>query len=427
MADGDTRRWSLRDPSGAVRNANVPTALLVQWAAQGLILPGFDLSADGETWAPAETLPELAMTWYVVAPNHAPYGPVAKAAAERLVAEGRFPQGAAVTQDPGEAPVSTELPLAVEQPQPSQELEETRQRLVLLERELRQKDRRIEELRREAEARQGELEIGDKPNAQALAQELAAIRLERDHLQAAAQEAAEAAADREQTLKQRIETLEKALETAQDAAAQEPAPPTGALAELLDREADTLRRAQEEEERFLEQLRSLSRRRAAAFAERIAEIRRIVGEAPGAARATVAPPQSPSARREHEARVAALEKALEEGRARETDLQKRLVALEGSEIQLRAQLTQAQRQTLDSLKLDEKLRETVQALARERAAREEEHGENARIQEQLLRRIEELERTIPALSAQMPPEPEPEPDPEPERPSRGTFDWLRRR
>ena len=427
MADGDTRRWSLRDPSGAMRNANVPTALLVQWAAQGLILPGFDLSADGETWAPAETLPDLAMTWYIVAPEHAPYGPVAKAAAERLLAEGRFPQGATLTQDPGKAPVSAELPLAVEQPQPSQELEETRQRLVLLERELRQKDRRIEELRREAEARQGELEIGDKPNAQALAQELAAIRLERDHLQAAAQEAAEAAADREQTLKQRIETLEKALETAQDAAAQEPAPPTGALAELLDREADTLRRAQEEEERFLEQLRSLSRRRAAAFAERIAEIRRIVGEAPGAARATVAPPQSPSARREHEARVAALEKALEEGRARETDLQKRLVALEGSEIQLRAQLTQAQRQTLDSLKLDEKLRETVQALARERAAREEEHGENARIQEQLLRRIEELERTIPALSAQMPPESEPEPDPEPERPSRGTFDWLRRR
>ena len=63
MADGDTRRWSLRDPSGAVRNANVPPALLVQWAAQGLILPGFDLSADGETWAPAETLPVLVMTW----------------------------------------------------------------------------------------------------------------------------------------------------------------------------------------------------------------------------------------------------------------------------------------------------------------------------------------------------------------------------
>ena len=423
MADADTRRWSLRDPSGAVRNANVPTALLTQWAAQGVILPGFEISADGETWAPAAALPELAMTWYVVAADHPPYGPVAKPAAERLLAEGRFPPGAVLSQDPGDAPVTADLPLAVEPSPASQELEETRQRLVLLERELRQKDRRIEELRREAEARQGELAIGDAPDAQALAQELAALRLERDHLRADAQEAAEAAAAREQALKQRIDTLEKALETAQAAAAaQAAAPADGALAELLDREAEVLRRGQDEEERFLEQLRTLSRRRAAAFAERIAEIRRIVGEAPGAARACVPPPQSPALRREHEARVAALEKALEEGRARETDLQKRLVALEGREIQLRAQLGQAERQTLDSLRLDEKLRETAQALARERAAREEEHGENARVQEQLLRRIEELERTLSPNAA-----PPPEPEPEPEPPRRGTFDWLRRR
>ena len=83
---------------------------------------------------------------------------------------------------------------------------------------------------------------------------------------------------------------------------------------------------------------------------------------------------------------------------------------------------QAQRQTLDSLKLDEKLRETVQALGRERAAREEEHRENAHIQAQLLRRIEELERLLP--SARDLPVPDSAPAAEPQRPS---FGWLKRR
>ncbi len=414
MAEADTRRWSLRDPSGALRNANVPTALLAQWAEQGAILPGFAISADGETWAPAETLPELGMAWYVLAPGRPPYGPVARAAAERLLAEGRFPKGATLSRDPGGEPATAELPLAVEPPAASQELEETRQRLVLLERELRLKDRRIEELRREAEARQGELDLPGAPDAGPLARELAAARLERDHANAAAQEAAEAADRRERELRQRIASLETALETARDA---QPAP-EGAFPELLAREAEALRRGQEEEERFLESLRGLSRARAAAFAERIAEIRRIVGEAPAARAEPPAPPRGPAARREHEARVAALEQALEEARGRESELQKRLVALEGRETQLRSQLGLAERQTLDSLRLDEKLRETARALDRERAAREEEHRENARVQEQLIRRIEELERALPAGAA-------PPPDPEPA--ARGSFGWLRRR
>ena len=114
MGEPDTRRWSLRDPSGAVRNANVPTALLVRWAGQGAILPGFAISADGETWVPAETLPDLGMTWYVHAPGHPPYGPVARSAAERLLAEGRFPKGATLSQEVGGQPASAELPLVIE-------------------------------------------------------------------------------------------------------------------------------------------------------------------------------------------------------------------------------------------------------------------------------------------------------------------------
>lgn len=427
----DTRRWTLRDAAGTVRSANIPTDLLAQWASQGAVLPGFEISADGETWAPAETLPELRMTWYVAIPGKPSYGPLTKAAAERLLAEGHFPRGAHFAEGPAEEPACAELPLPPP-PQPPeanrQELEETRQRLVLLERELRLKDRRIEELRREAEARQDELTgatIAESPAA--LAAELQALRLERDHLREAAQEAAEAADARERALRQRIETLESAR-------AATPRPEANdadeALFAVLTREAETLRAWQEEEDRLAEALRDLSRRRAAAFADRLAEIRRLTGETPADMLANALrgkPRDVPSVlvRRDGEARVAALEKALREGRERETELQKRLVALEGRERELRSQLGQAERQTLDSLSLDEKLRETAQALERERAAREREHQDYERVQAQLIRRIEELERALPIGAA--PNESDGGDAAAPAPAARGTFGWLRKR
>lgn len=425
MAEPDTRRWSLRDAAQAIRNANVPTAMLARWAEQGVILPGFAISADGETWAPAETLPELGMTWYVLAPGRPPYGPLARPAAERLIAEGRFPKGAALSQDPGGQAASAELPLVLEPSADSrgQELEETRQRLVLLERELRLKDRRIDELRREAEARQSELAMEGATDAGALAQQLEGLRLEHAHLQAAAQEAAEAAASRERELRQRIASLETALGAAQEAAASNDLPPDEALFAVLSREAETLRRGQEEEERLVERLRELSRQRSAQFADRLAEIRRLAGEGPEAMRANALRGGArPAPKPKEPARVEALEKALEEARGRESALQRQLVSMEGREAQLRAQLGQAERQTLDSLRLDEKLRETVQALERERAAREEEHRENERVQAQLLRRIEELERLARPMGGE-PVVSEPAGEP----PARGTFGWLRKR
>ena len=126
MAEADTRRWSLRSPGAEISNHNIPTAMLVQWARQGIIKPGYTLSSDGETWVPAETLPELGMAWYILAPGHPPYGPVTHEAAERFVAEGHFPADALLSQDPGEQPASTELPLPIETPQDAhvQELEE---------------------------------------------------------------------------------------------------------------------------------------------------------------------------------------------------------------------------------------------------------------------------------------------------------------
>ncbi len=435
MAELDTRRWSLRDPSAEISNHNIPTAMLVRWAREGIIKPGFTLSTDGETWVPAETLPELGMAWYVIAAGSPPYGPIAREAAERLIRDGHFPADALLSQDPGEEPVSTELPFPVEPVVDvhAQELEETRKRLVLLEKELRLKDRRIDELRQEAEARQEELNVEGLPDAATLSRELESLRLEFSHLKLAAQEAAEAASLREREQRQRIHTLETALEAAQERSPAAAQPPNEALYAVLAHEAEWLRHSQDEEQRFLEQLRELTRQRVAQHAERMLEIRKLAGENPEemverALRnqrvAMISNPLPRPIRREEATPLAELEKALAEARARESELQRQLVAQEGREAQLRAQVGQAERRTLDALQLDEKLRETVQALGRERTAREEEHRENAHIQEQLLRRIEELER----LTAQvgMSAAPARTFEPPPDEPPRASFGWLRK-
>lgn len=425
MAESDTRRWSLRSPGAETCSNNIPTATLVQWANLGTIKPGYALSADGETWVPAETLPELQMTWYVLAPGRAPYGPITKAAAEHFIAAGHFPAGSKISQDPGTQPVSIELPLPIEPPPQedhAQELEETRKRLVLLEREVRQKDRRIDELRQEIAARQTELNIDGKPDVKSLTQELEALRLEHQHLQTTALEAKESAAERERTLHQRVATLEAALEAAQNAVVEQPPVTDATLFAVLSHEADILRQSQDEEERYLDQLRELSRQRLAQFSARLLELHQILGGSPEQMRVLNTPhttlPPMPTLPRV-ESHAAELEQALAEARKREAELQRQLVAREGEEAHLRSQVGRAEQKTLEALKLDETLRDTVEALQRERRAREEEHRESAHIQEQLIRRIEELERIV----AGMPPQPI---DPEALPQRKSSFGWLRK-
>lgn len=435
MFETDTRRWSLRNPQAEICNHNIPTVMLVQWARQGIIKPGFSISSDGETWIPAEALIELDMSWYIVAPEHPPYGPITRQAAETFIQEGHFPETATLTQDPGTLPATAELPLPIastQQETQQQELDELRQRLALTEKELKLKDRRIEELRQEAEARQSELNIEDTPDFKTILAELESIRREYDLFRANAQEAAETAALRENQYRQRIQTLETALETAQQHDHHSAEAIDNEIFEILSQEAEILRQGQEEETRFLEQIRELSRQRLIQHSERLLSIRKLIGENPADMRSRAAhslrfqgAPVT-FVRRHEDERTQQLEKALDEARARETELQRKLVAQEGRETQLRAEIAQAERRTLNSLQLDEKLRETLQKLDREHAAREEEHRENAHIQEQLLHRIEELERLVASNEPPVTPIPVPDMSTAPIG-TRSTFSFLRRR
>lgn len=432
MSEPDPRRWSLRDPGADTSTNGIPTALLVQWAASGVIRPGFLISADGEHWVPAEALPELGMTWYILSPACPPYGPVTRSAAERFIAAGNFPREAVLSQDPGTAPVSVDLPLPQEtQPGVSQEAyDELRTQAAMLEKELRQRDRKIEELNEElATLRQDELNVEGRPDPESLAAEAERLRDELRRASDKAMAAADAAAKRESELRQRIETLETALAAKESAPAEASAESPDAITfAILSREADCLRKGQDEEQLLLDRLREITRARMLHFSERLLEIRKLMGDSPEHMREMALRDgriASLSLRNMPNERAHELEKSLSNALSRESELQKRLVALESREQDLRGQMEAAEQRTLDSARLGEKLRETAAAFDRERRARDADHQEFMHIQEQLLRRIEELERSAGTFAADAADFGEP---PSAKPTGRGSaFGWLRQK
>ncbi|MDD5705861.1 MAG: hypothetical protein PHR35_08040 [Kiritimatiellae bacterium] len=94
MADGtpDTRAWFLRIAGGTVFGP-VPSKGLIVWAEQGRVAPGNEISTDREHWQPAESLPELAMNWYLEDPSGMLAGPFNRNAAEALIRDGRAAAG----------------------------------------------------------------------------------------------------------------------------------------------------------------------------------------------------------------------------------------------------------------------------------------------------------------------------------------------
>ncbi|HAS82850.1 MAG TPA: hypothetical protein DCS43_09325, partial [Verrucomicrobia bacterium] len=69
-----TRQWFLKIEEGSVFGpSDMPT--LVDWARQGRIAPGHQLSEDKKAWIPAERVPELDMVWMVELSDGSYYGP----------------------------------------------------------------------------------------------------------------------------------------------------------------------------------------------------------------------------------------------------------------------------------------------------------------------------------------------------------------
>ncbi len=88
----DPQSWFLRIAGGTVFG---PVAIkgLIVWAEQGRVAPGNEISTDRKDWRPAESLPELEMTWYLEEPAGSLAGPFHRLAAEALIRDGRAAAG----------------------------------------------------------------------------------------------------------------------------------------------------------------------------------------------------------------------------------------------------------------------------------------------------------------------------------------------
>jgi len=93
---------------------------LVAWAEMGRIMPGQEVSPDGETWRRVEETPFLDMRYSIDIGDGNPRGPFNKKAAEALLASGRLPRTAKMIETrqpwPEEDAEEAEEPRAPEEP-----------------------------------------------------------------------------------------------------------------------------------------------------------------------------------------------------------------------------------------------------------------------------------------------------------------------
>ena len=92
---------------------------LLEWAKMGRILPGQELSLDGEKWYAVTDVPFLDMRWSIDPGDGNPRGPFNKTAADALLKSGRLPPTATLVEV--REPFGDEPFPPVEQPEPVQE------------------------------------------------------------------------------------------------------------------------------------------------------------------------------------------------------------------------------------------------------------------------------------------------------------------
>lgn len=105
--------WYLKKEDGEVYG---PVALqnLVQWATEGRLAPGDQVSTDRNTWKPVPDQPELGMEWIVRLPSGEKYGPLHMMALALLVDDGSIPsQSSVVHKSSGESYVLSEALLGL--------------------------------------------------------------------------------------------------------------------------------------------------------------------------------------------------------------------------------------------------------------------------------------------------------------------------
>lgn len=94
---GSGEQWYLQSEDGGIFGP-ADTETLHEWAEQGRISPGYQLSADQETWTPVEELPDLKMQWMVELDDGTLYGPINIRALSDLITDGIVSDGTKLIQ-----------------------------------------------------------------------------------------------------------------------------------------------------------------------------------------------------------------------------------------------------------------------------------------------------------------------------------------
>ena len=431
---------------------------LLEWAKMGRIQPGQEISDDGETWKPAVEIPFLDMRWSIDIGDGTPRGPFNRHAAEALLKSGRLPPGSKIVEVPPafevaesapvpEAVPDSEPPSAAEPVQAEQEPEvKVVEKIVKVPVEvikevpvekIVEKERIVEvespELLARAAALEAEVAAAREEGAKALSaaqqereQAITTLRAEGEKALSAAREQHEqellaARQQGEQALsaeRAESERTKKELEEAKretltleseirrlPSNAKEAADTEAAVYWLMRDEADDLERALAEEKAEAEAAQKRWHARADRLAARRVEILKRIGDdakdmKSRALRANPVDPRTVQLRQELDALRLVAEKSAYESGQRIKDLTRALNEKTTEASRLAVQVADVKRLQDQIQELRERLQLREKELVEERQASEELRRAAEAAQQSLLKRLSELESSLPGHTDQ---------------------------
>ncbi|TFH15372.1 MAG: hypothetical protein E4H02_08010, partial [Lentisphaerales bacterium] len=222
-------QWQLKIADGSVYGP-IDLATLKDWAEQGRIAPGDEISQDKEKWSKAEELGDLAMQWVIDVGDGSTYGPVNIHAIVDLVQDGTVKRQAnASNNSTGETVTISDLLPELADIVPSEDKKES---ATSAEQEILEQ---IEGLEQKAKISGFELE---RARQELEAQQNSYAKLQQQTV------------ERETKLRADIETLEKEIESARSSAK------SGADAEDLKGELENLQQEMKRAADMAEQLKN---------------------------------------------------------------------------------------------------------------------------------------------------------------------------
>lgn len=428
----DNRMWYLRTGGSNVYGP-VSTSTLLQWAEQGRVLPGHEVSQDQKDWSSAESVPELAMNVYIDMGNGNLGGPFNRIAAETLLKSGRVPAGSKLLtntesseepeevaeeepdEEPKEEPVQeagpSEAELALQEKVKSLESLVARQQHQI--RELEKFSASLKEAEQERDALREKIRTNNAAHEQEmqnLQQEISerdakilSLESEIDDLNAKIEKANEdfaellkASNERDLEARKKQAELEKSCSLPPEAIRKFQMDQAAVYA-LVKEEADTLSQSLEDEHGYLERLKALAIERQQTMLDHRRKYLRILGSSP------VDMTQRTLRNQPYDSQVVNLRAQLENQNlaaqrekqlydTRENELLQRIKQLESEAAHLTEQLGKAEKTQSDIQSVRELLHQREQELNEMRRDRNDEQEQFRASQSALLARIETLER-----------------------------------